>query len=96
MYTTKIYKLILFYFRRESLIKEIVGRNIDLPIGDINEIALSEKELFVVEQLNIREEIIYNAKAILAVTQKKYDSFTLLSNYLYTFIASCTLSIILL
>lgn len=40
-------------------------------MGDINEIVLSEKEKFVVEKLNIKVEIIYNAKAILAETQKK-------------------------
>lgn len=41
-------------------------------MGDIYKIVLSEKELFIVEKLKIKKEIIYNAKAILAVTQKKY------------------------
>lgn len=50
----------------------MIGRNIELPRGDINEIFLSEKEKFVVEKLNIKVEIIYNAKAILAETHKKY------------------------
>lgn len=65
------------FFRRERLIEEIVGRNVDLPIGDIDEIVLSEKETFVVEQLNIKQEIIYSAKAILAETQKMYDNVRL-------------------
>lgn len=60
-------------FRKEYLIGDIIGRNIELPIGDINEIFLSEKEKFVVEKLNIKVGIIYNAKAILAKTHKKYD-----------------------
>jgi len=59
-------------FRRENLVEEIIGRNIDSPVGDIYKIVLSEKELFIVEKLKIKKEIIYNAKAILAVTQKKY------------------------
>lgn len=42
-------------------------------MGDINEIILSDKEKFVIEKLNVKEVIIYNAKAILAVTQKKYN-----------------------
>lgn len=59
------------------MIEEIIGRNVKSPIGDIHKIVLSEKELFVVEKLKINKEIIYNAKAILAVTQKKYDIKTL-------------------
>ena len=58
--------------RRESLIEEVIGRNVELPVSDINDIILSEKETFVIEKLNVKEIIIYNAKAILAVTQKKY------------------------
>jgi nuclear pore complex protein Nup98-Nup96 len=57
---------------KENLIEEIIGKNVELPISNISEINLSEKEKFVVEKLNIREGLIFNAKAILAVTQKKY------------------------
>lgn len=57
------------------MIEDIIGRNVDLPIGDINEIILSEKEQFVIKRLNIKESVIYNAKAILAVSQKKYINY---------------------
>lgn len=54
------------------MIEDIIGRNVDLPVGDIHEIILSEKEQFVIKKLNINESLIYNAKAILAASQKKY------------------------
>jgi len=60
------------YSRRESLVEEVIERNVELPVCNINEIILSDKETFVIEKLNVKEVIIYNAKAILAVTQKKY------------------------
>jgi len=63
---------VYWFSRRESLVEDIVGRNVELPVGDIEEICLSEKEKFLVEKLHIREAILYNAKAILAVIHKKY------------------------
>lgn len=71
----------IFFFRRENSIEEIIGRNVELPIGDINKINLSEKEKFLVEKLNIKEGIIYNAKGILAATHKKYVIFYFFYNY---------------
>lgn len=62
-------------FRRESLIEDIVGRNVELPVCINYEVILSEKEKFVLDKLKINGEIIYNAKAILATTRNKYDSF---------------------
>uniref|UniRef100_A0A2S2R5G1 Nuclear pore complex protein Nup98-Nup96 n=1 Tax=Sipha flava TaxID=143950 RepID=A0A2S2R5G1_9HEMI len=62
---------------RESSVEEVIGRNVDLPEGDIEDIILSEKEKFVVEKLNIEHELIYNAKAILAATYKKYLEATI-------------------
>lgn len=64
-----------YYFRRESSVEEIIERNVSIPVGDINKIVFSEKEMFLVEKLNIKETIIYNAKAILASTKKKLIYF---------------------
>jgi len=52
-------------------VEEFIGRNVELPICNIYEINLSEKETFIIEKLNIKEVIIYNAKAVLAMSQKK-------------------------
>lgn len=65
--------ILLLCSRREYLIEETVGRNVEMPKGGIDEIDLSEKEKFVVEKLNIKESLIFNAKAILAENQQKYD-----------------------
>lgn len=61
----------MYCFRRENLIEDVIGRNVDSPIGDMNEIILSDKEKFIIKKLNINECIIYNAKAVLAASQKK-------------------------
>ncbi|VVC35530.1 Hypothetical protein CINCED_3A011775 [Cinara cedri] len=62
---------------RERLIEDTVGRNVELPVCNNYEIVLSEKEIFVLNKLKINEGIIYNAKAILAMTKYKYLEATI-------------------
>ncbi|XP_050438636.1 nuclear pore complex protein Nup98-Nup96-like isoform X2 [Adelges cooleyi] len=51
---------------RGNLIEEIIGSNVEETVE------LNVKEEFVVVKLHVKEAVIYNAKAILAKSQKRY------------------------